>query len=166
MSGRRTSLSQFHCRPLWKTLQNSVTPMCSPSAQLVHFCFLNWKPNIKPRLVAPLILIGVFLLFCDTFPLETPGSQIGFKDCLSLHVFFIATNSCRLLLCRCFSSFCFSGLATSFPLTPTVGMRPCILLSLLVYFPLLFVLPKISCLRTCLSLTVIPSKLSAQYSIV
>lgn len=166
LSGRRISLSQFHCRPLWKTLQNLVTPVCCPTAQLVHLCFLNWKPSIKPRWVAPLILIGVFLIFYDIFPLETPASQIGFKDCLCPHICTFAANSCRFLSCKTFSSSCFSGLATRFQLTPTVNMRLCILLLLLTYFPLLFVLPNISCLWTCLSLTVILSKLSAQYIII
>lgn len=47
LSVRRTTLSQFHCRSLWKPLQNSVTPMCSPTAQSVHLCFLSWKLSMS-----------------------------------------------------------------------------------------------------------------------
>lgn len=144
LSGRRTALSQFHRKPLWKALQNSVTPMCSPTAQLVHLCFLNWKPSIKTSgSTHPHTPWSIFDIF-DIFPLEIPGSQIGLEDCLRPHIFSIASHSCRFLLCRSFSSSCFSDL-TSFPIDSHCEQRPCILLLLFAYFPLLFVLPKVSC---------------------
>ena len=164
LSGRSIAPSQFYCRPLWKTLQTSLTPMCNLTARLVHLHFLIWKTGIKPRWVAPLIhvLHGVFSTLHDIFPPETPGLQVRMYDCLAPDTCLIAMQSCKFLLYRSFSFFHFSSLVTSVPLTPTVTVRPYLLLFHLRLSTPLCSTQDLKSINLCLSLTVILPKWYAE----
>lgn len=76
LPGRSITLSQFYRRPLWKTLQTSLIPMCSLPARLIPLYFLIWKTSIKPRRVAPLIRNTPMRIFGTSWHFSPQNTRI------------------------------------------------------------------------------------------